>query len=292
MAHNFDFYCLLFTNSVYSIVEAALKRILFLVFVSLALSACQKANNLVIDSSQQIVNATQLTFVGEDSIDIAGNINSHPPGLTITDSFSVTLNPVEGFSYLDVKVENDSNTVVAEQSFSTLQGNSVTGNFSFAPASVYVGTLTYKFTPYDSNGAAGNYMVKTVQFYNSAASPPVIDTVIAPDSVQVNSSVTGIVDFYAKVHDPFGLNDVGIVYFNTTQPDGSPSTHNPYHLFDDGGASGDPTDNDQVPNDGTFSYEGQLPPGTTTGIYTFTFYAVNRSGVESLPVVHKMRVYK
>jgi len=268
-----------------------LKKALFVVFLCLTVAACQKANNIVVDSSNRIINATGLVFVGSDSIDIASSINVHPPHLLIQDSFMVVLDSVDGFSYLDVKVENDSGTVLTEQSFASPRGNSVAGSFHFIPSSVYVGDLSYTFTPYNVDGAAGDYEVKTVHLFNSSTSPPVVDTVIAPDSIQVNEANTVLFSIYAKVTDPFGLSDLEIVYFNTKQPNGVPSQYNPYHMFDDGGASGDITDNDLIANDGTFSFEGQLPPSTTTGTYTFTFYAVNRSGVTSIPVIHKITVY-
>ncbi len=269
-----------------------MKKVALIVFVSVALSACQKASNIVIDSSQQIVNATHLTFAGKDSIDIASYINSHPPGLTITDTFHVTLNPVGGFSYLDVKVENDSTTILTEQSFSNLQGDSISGVLSFAPTSVYVGDLTYEFTPYGTNGTAGNYMVQTVHLYNSVTNPPVIDSVSVPDSIQVDPLYTVVADLYAKVQDPYGLTDISKVYFNSTRPDGTPATGNPYLMYDDGGASGAGGDDDVVAHDGVYTLGIQLPPTTTLGTYTFTFYAVNRSGVSSAPVSHNIRVYK
>ena len=97
--------------------------------------------------------------------------------------------------------------------------------------------------------------------------------------------------FYAKVTDPLGLSDIMVVYFNTTLPNGTASSHNPYHMFDDGGASGDPTDGDQVAGDGTYTYKGEIPSNNPTGTYTFTFYAESRSGLLSAPVVRKVVLY-
>jgi hypothetical protein len=255
------------------------------------LSACQKANDLMIDSAQQIVNATRLTFVGSDSIDIANSINVSPPSLVISDSFLVALTSTQGFSYLDVKVTNDSGSVLFERPFSSLQGNSVGGSFDFIPSSIYVGYLSYTFTPYDSNGAAGNQEMKLVRLFNSKDEAPVVDSVSAPDSLKINQGGTVTTVLTAFVHDQFGLNDIARVYFNVTKPDGTPASSNPNIMYNDGGASGNSGDVDPVANDGQYTLGISLPSGTSKGTYIFTFYGVNRSGVTGYPFSHKITVY-
>ena len=289
MADDTDFHTVFFTGPFHNFLEVILKRVLFVFSTCLALSACQKANDLIIDNPQQIVNATHLTFLGSDSIDIAGYHATTPPSFGISDTFTVTLSSTEGFSHLEVTVENDSSTVLYQQDYTSLEGNSISGNFSFFPASVYVGSLVYKFTPYDINGVAGNYIIQSVSLFNSSTTPPVIDSVTVPDSVQINPNYSVIVDLYAKVHDPYGLGNIAEVYFNSTKPDGTPATGNPYLMYDDGGANGG---DDQIAGDGIYTLGITLPPTTTPGIYRFVFYAVNRSGVSSAPVSHNIKVYK
>ncbi|MFZ1081064.1 MAG: hypothetical protein WAO19_03975 [Candidatus Kryptoniota bacterium] len=270
-----------------------MKKLLFVFFLSIAIAACQKADNVVIDSSPLI--SAQLTYFDKDSIDIAAYIGTKNLP-TISDSFQVTISSSDRFSHLAVMVQNDSSITLTEVSFSTLVGNSISGKFSFSPTSVYVSNLTYTFTAYNSDGTPGNYATKSVRLFNSAVIPPVIDSVIVPDSVQIPlSTATDTVEtfaLYAVVHDPAGLSDVEKVYFNVTKPDGTPSTGNPFSMYDDGGASGAPGDVDLYANDGIYTLGISLYPSNALGIYKFTFYAVNRSGVTSAPVSHNIKVYQ
>ena len=264
-----------------------MKKFIFAVILGLITSSCQKADNTIIDTSQPI-NATQLTFVGKDSVDIANYHATIPPSFVISDSFVVTLSSVNGFSYLNVKVENDSGIALAQESFSSLKGDSIGGNFSFSPSSVYVGDLNYTFTPYNNDGTPGNYSSKMVHLYNSASNPPVIDSVSAPDSIK-SANVSLIL--YATVQDAYGISDIQEVYFNVTKPDGTPSTGNPFTMFNDGGASGAGGDADQIAGDNIFTLGINLSASNVLGTYIFTFYAVNRSGVKSAPFSHNIRIY-
>lgn len=255
----------------------------------MSLAACQKASNLVIDTTQPI-NA-QLTYFDRDSVDVAQYLGSNSSPATLSDSFQVALSGSRDFKNLEVKVENDSGIVLNDEFFSNNVGDTLSGRITTVIQSVYVGDISFTFTAYNANGASGDYAEQYVTLYNSKAQPPVIESVTTPDSLQLDTS-TVTVYFYAKVTDPLGLSDIMVVYFNTTLPNGTASSHNPYHMFDDGGASGDPTDGDKVAGDGTYTYEGEIPPNNPTGTYTFTFYAESHSGLLSAPVVRKIVLYK
>ena len=252
-------------------------------------AACQKANNVVIDSSQ-IINAQLVAFVGKDSIDIAHYHATTPPSFVISDSFLVLLSSVEGFSNLTVSVTNDSGSLLTMQSFTSLHGDSIGSSFYFAPSSVYVGYLTYTFTAYNNDGASGNYATKMVRLFNSANSLPVIKNIIAPDSIESGSTVDTL---YAVVQDPNGLSDIQGVYFDVTLPNGNPATGNPHAMYDDGGASGVSNgDVDQKAGDGIYTLGISLSPSNPLGTYTFTFYAINRSGASSDSVSHEITIYR
>lgn len=285
-----DFYRLILTGSVHNFTEVILRNLALIAFLSMLLASCQKPDNVVVDSSQPI--NVQLAYFGKDSLDIAQYVNEPSSHLTIVDSFLVTLSSVQNFSNLGVRVQNDSGSVLTEASFSSITGNAIGGTLSVVPSSIYVGDLTYTFTAYNNNGVPGNYAAKLVRLYNSSNNPPVIDSVSVPDSVQIDSVNTIVFSLYAAVYDPYGLNDISKVYFNTTKPDGTPSSGNPWIMYDDGGASGLPGDDDAIANDGIYTLTIQLPPGTTLGVYKFAFYAVNRSGISSAPVFHNLKVYQ
>lgn len=117
----------------------------------------------------------------------------------------------------------------------------------------------------------------------------VIENVSAPDSVQTgNVSLT----LYATVQDPNGLNDIQRVYFTVTKPDGTPSTGNPFPMYDDGGSGSAAGDVNQTAGDGIYTLGINLSSSNPLGTYTFTFYAVTRSGITSSPVVHQITVYQ
>ena len=233
----------------------------------------------------------QLKFFDRDSVDIAPYLSGTSSQKTISDSFQVGLSNDQGFGYLGVKVVNDSGVVVSQLSFPSASNNTVSGTIAFTPPSFYVGNLIYTFTAFNTHGVAGNSATKLVRLYNSANLPPVIDSVIVPDSVQLDPTNTTLLDFYAIVHDPNGLNDIAKVYFNSVLPNGNPSSGNPFVMYDDGGASGVIGDNDQVANDGTYTLQVKLPPNAPLGTFKFTFYAVDRSGTVSAPVTHNLKVY-
>jgi hypothetical protein len=267
-----------------------LKKIAPIILLSILVAACQKTSETIVDTLQPI-NVQLIAFVGDDSIDIANYHPNNSPPFVISDSFLVTIAPLAGFSFLNVSVQNDSGNILFTESYSSLHGDSIGGTFYFMPASIYVGSLIYSFTAYNNDGTPGNYQTKVVRVFNSASNPPVVDSVSAPDSLMISTdTVTTVLTAY--VHDPFGLNDISKVYFNVTKPDGTPSTGNPFLMYDDGGASHSPGDVDPTPNDGHYTLGISLPPNTTIGTYTFTFYASNRSGILSNPFRHKITVYK
>ncbi len=251
-------------------------------------ASCQKTSNGIIDPLPT-TNATQLNFIGNDTIDIGKYMNRQPPGPTLTDSFQVTLDPTAGFSFLDVSVSNDSGNILFDTSFSNLHGDIVSGGLSFNPSSVYVGDLNYTFTPHSVDGSSGSYLTGVVRLVNlSADNPPLITSVAAPDSIE-SGNISLVLT--ASVQDPYGLTDIKKVYFNVTKPDGTPSTGNPFEMFDDGGASGG-GDVDQKAGDGVYTLGIDLSTSNPLGVYIFTFYAVSRSGITSAPFAHSIRIYQ
>ncbi len=272
-----------------------MKKVLLLILLSLIVSACQKASNAVIDNSR-LINP-KLAYFSGDSVDIASYINNDSSQLVLTDSFSVNVDFPQGFSYLMVNVQNDSNNMIASNRYKTIVDSTISGTITFAPPSVYVGDLTYTFTPYNQIAEPGNSVSAIVKLYNSKNLPPIIDSVSAPDSIQVDSTHAILFDLYATASDPNGLNDIKYVYFDTFKPDGQPSTGNPFYMYDDGGASGNPADNDSVANDGIYTLRVQLPAldaptPPALGTYVFKFYAEDRSGAISKPVSHDIKVYQ
>ncbi len=274
-----------------------MKKFLILIGLSLAVSACQKASNTVIDNSRPLT--AQLNYFSGDSVDIASYINNSSAQLIVSDSFQVGIDYPPSFGYLQVSVTNDSGETVASDRFSSISAGTVTGAVVFSPPSVYVGNLTFSFTPYNQVGQAGNAVSALLKLYNSKNHPPVIDSVIMQDSVQIQDSTQVAFLIYAVASDPDGIGDLKSVYFYSYKPDGSLSNSgNPISMFDDGGAAGQALgDFDSVANDGIYTLAVRLPPLNAPtppelGTYVFKFYAEDRSGAISKPVTHDIKVYK
>ncbi len=272
-----------------------MKKAFLIVCLSLTVAACQKADNVVIDTSQPVT--VELSFFSGDSVDIAQYINKPAAQLVLRDSFNVVLSSPGNFNYLQVIVTNDSGTAIGSGQFSEITDSTVSGSVLITPTMVYVGDLTYTFTAYNKLAAPGNSVSRVLRLFNSQNHPPVIDSVSAPDSVKIDSTETTVFSLYATASDPDGLNDLKSVYFDTFKPNGAASSGNPFAMYDDGGASGNIADGDSVAHDGIYTLTIQLPPLSAPtppalGTYTFKFYAVDRSGAVSAPVTHDIKVYR
>jgi len=112
---------------------------------------------------------------------------------------------------------------------------------------------------------------------------PAISNLIVPDTAVVGIDTTIFVS--VDVHDDNGLNDIDVVFFNSFLPDSTPSSGNPFIMFDDG------TNGDLVPGDGTYSLIVQLPSsGVSLGTYRWEFQAMDRGGKSSNIIIHFLEV--
>ncbi|MFC1565163.1 hypothetical protein ACFL6G_09525 [candidate division KSB1 bacterium] len=120
--------------------------------------------------------------------------------------------------------------------------------------------------------------------------PPVINSVTLPDSMQ--ASDTNIL-IEVNVSDPNGLTHIDNVYFETYKPDGSPSSGNPFSLWDDGGNvnHGGFFSGDQTAGDGVYSLRINLSSTQDRGTYTFNFTAVDKGGLTSTTVSKTIVIY-
>lgn len=108
--------------------------------------------------------------------------------------------------------------------------------------------------------------------------PPVIVSVSAPDTLSRSS---GNFLVTAELSDPQGLNDIDRVLLNSFLPDGTPSSSNPFELFDDGIQG-----SDVVANDGIYSVRFVGIETAALGTYRFEIQATDNSGEQSNSVTH------
>jgi hypothetical protein len=160
------------------------------------------------------------------------------------------------------------------------------GLVSFVIARSDIGDFKLEVTAINKAEIASNSLSTSVAIFR-LNDPPVLSDLLAPDTVSVSTS-TVLLKLAVKATDPDGQSDIQKVIFNTFKPDGSPSSGNPFQMFDDGNVNG--PSGDAVNGDGVFSLIVQLPPTTTKGNYRFEFQAVDRSGAPSNTIVHNVTV--
>lgn len=117
--------------------------------------------------------------------------------------------------------------------------------------------------------------------------PPVISNLSAPDSLTVLPQDTVLILLSIRASDANGLDDIKSVFFNSYRSDGTPSSGNPFEMFDDGNRYGT---GDITKGDGVYSRIVILPPGTTPGLRRFDFQAVDKSFAYSNVISHNILV--
>lgn len=115
--------------------------------------------------------------------------------------------------------------------------------------------------------------------------PQIVD-VSAPDTIQLPSSEDRSFILAASVTDDDDNRDIKEVFFNTFKPDGSPSSGNPFKMYDDG------TSGDAIAGDYIFSLKIFITAQNATGDYRFEFQAKDYSELSSEKVIHTITVIK
>ncbi len=142
-------------------------------------------------------------------------------------------------------------------------------------ARIGAGEYSILFYAVDKKDNRSSSLYGKIYFYSEMENlPPVIEHINLPDTI---SSAAGTILIEAKVTDVNGRGDIEKVYFNSFLPDGSPSSGNPFYMFDDGSElslEGGPS-GDRIKDDGIYSRRVMVPP-SAEGNYLFIFYAVDK----------------
>jgi len=131
------------------------------------------------------------------------------------------------------------------------------------------GDYLIRFQATDRSGERSRGLVLPL-YVNRPNDPPVILEINAPDIVGLSE---GHFTVTIHVEDPQGLEDIKMVYFNSTKPDGTPATGNPFFMYDDGLEK----NGDLEEGDGWYSLEVEISRSNQPGNYQFTFYAEDQS---------------
>lgn len=191
----------------------------------------------------------------------------------ISETFCYVINPLRGATLIQTKLNriNDS-TFYGEPEFKIKRKES--------------GIYQVRFFSIDKSNFTSNEFYLNFNLYRGNR-PPIISDLNAPDTVILQTQ-TILIKITIKATDPDGDNDIKAVYFNSFKPDGSPSSGNPFRMYDDGNSSG--ISGDDKAGDGIYSIIIQLPPNTPKGTYRFEFQAIDRAGATSNTITHFLSV--
>jgi hypothetical protein len=148
------------------------------------------------------------------------------------------------------------------------------------------GLHDFVFRAIDILGDASQAEVKVVNvdLSKSGNLPPQLSGLQAPATISRRATPNTYV-LSVKAADPNGRCDgIARVFFNTFQPNGVPSTGNPFLLRDDG------KQGDALAGDGRYSLTIQITPQNATGNYRFEFQAEDQKGAASAKLVHTISV--
>jgi hypothetical protein len=261
-----------------------------LILIPFIFWGCQKDFNTVIDT--QSVNSQVIKVTMADSISYKQ-----------TDSLivvSIQLNSSSGIKSVsaniiasDLTQLNDSPLILYDNGDIPDNGDTTKGDNIFSnkfPLSRYYPNGTYTVLYFITDNSNNTQMAAVHSFiYNNlqTAIAPVISNLNMPDTVSIGASFT----FSVKVTDGNGLSDIDSVYYILYKPDGTLIVNaqgiSKFPLSDNGdtGVSGDVT-----AGDGIYTMKLTFPSGQPTGSWKFELIAVNREGLTSNIITHKVVV--
>ncbi len=271
-----------------------MKKLVYSLLLLGIISSCSKENLSVIDvnfSNPPIVKSAEVDpteinldtiKVGADkslddtlniSLKVIAKVFDKDGQDDIAETLYEILNPFKAFTLSKGKLSKlDSITFYAEPNFKIKRRES--GNYYVKVFSV------------DKSGFSGNEVYVGLNLYLGNR-PPTLSDLNAPDTVYIQPQ-TFLIRITVKASDPDGNDDIKTVQFNVFRPDGSPSSGNPFKMYDDGNASG--ISGDDKAGDGIYSIIIQLPSNAQRGTYKFEFQAIDKSNARSNIITHFMTV--
>jgi hypothetical protein len=201
------------------------------------------------------------------------NVTSTPSGNEIT-SGDIVLSDLERWQFEEI-----TNPVTLAK------------NFPLPIQRVDVGTFAVEISAIDVSGLESNVFIAPLKIARLNR-PPQISSLSAPDTLQLPSQGLVVMMLSLRVDDPDGVADISTVRFTSILPDGKPSSAGPIEMFDDGSYVdlGGYSSGDAVDADGIYSRIIQLLSTAATGMYTFSFVAIDRSNDSSNVITHTILV--
>ena len=260
-----------------------LKYFYLIIITGILLTSCEKNDNSIIDPILHfpVIDSAYISPTTFDTSNIHITAYCH-------------VSSVDPVQKVTANVYNSSNAQVASITMSGDANNNFNGIINFSMDCRLIGQYRVEFIALTNANLNSNTFPKNFNVINSHNHKPYIISLISPDSLQLPSGVGGDTVRSAflqlQTNDTDGICDLNQAWFNAFKPDGSPSTGNPFTMYDDGNSL--PPHCDTVANDGKFSLLIYLFYGTTPGTYTFKYNVEDKSLSISDTLVHHIYVHQ
>lgn len=182
-------------------------------------------------------------------------------------------------AYCTVRLDGRSTVITKKKLQLSTNPNSASENIPLNIRRGDVGDYSVEVTGTDSRDLALNSVRTKLNLINGS-NPPVMSDLSAPDSLTLPAQGVLLLTMTVRVKDPSGLKDVKRVWFSSYLPNGTPSSGNPFLMYDDA------TNGDGIDGDGIYSRTVQLPSTAVVGKYRFEFQAFDFGNLPSNVIVH------
>lgn len=264
-----------------------LKYSLVLILLGFLFASCEKEDSSVIDPVKNfpvLISASVNPAVFDTNTVHAtaiANISSVDPVKAVT---AVVTNPnntnLGTFSLHDDGIAPDQ----------AAGDNIYTGYIDFSMTCRIIGNYKTEFLAETEAGLFSGTITQNIELIKTQNLNPVISNLIIPDSLQrPTGNELNVAFLQVKADDPDGLCDILKAYFNSYKPDGTPSSGNPFSMYDDGDIQGHC---DSTAGDGKYSLCIAINNQAQIGYYKFLFNAKDRSDSTSNTLIDSIYVYQ
>ncbi len=264
-----------------------IKYSLVLILLGFLFASCEKEDSSIIDPIKNFpvlisasVNPAVFDTNTVHAVAIA-NVTSVDPVKAVT---AVVTNPnntnMGTFSLHDDGVAPDQSA----------GDNIYSGYIDFSMICRIIGIYKTEFRAETEAGLFSGTITQNIELIKTQNLNPLISDLIIPDSLQRPiGSELNVAFLQVKVTDPDGLCDIQKAYFNSFKPDGTPSSGNPFDMYDDGNIQGHC---DTTAGDGLYSLCIAIDSNAQLGYFKFIFNAKDRSDSTSNTLIDSIYVYQ
>ncbi len=256
-------------------------------FLLILFAGCEKKFDTVIDTSSFTYRVTSIKSFPVYKYAIGDSLLTLNIGFNSSDNITAVYFDI----YSSARKKLNSAPVRMFDSGLEEHGDEVKGDNIYSnkfPLSQSDPNGMYEVRYFVSDKSASTNQVATIQFmYDNSQEnvPPVISNLVAPDSAALGATAAVPIFLSVDAFDENGADDIELVFFNSFLPNGSPSSGNPFVMYDDG------TNGDIAAGDGTYSLVVGLPPTAAKGTYHWEFQARDRTKTLSNQIIHNIVIY-